>query len=135
MLHTWFLQLRNRRFRRALAMRAILCVPVLVRASLAAQAALTGTLPPSLKHPSICHEINRSSMTLTVGDDIIADGVSLLYVVSECWVRESPYVPSADKHRFISQSATTATTGTAQSGWSQEWVAGVGTALDLLGAR
>ena len=39
MLHTWKSKPRNRLFRRALAMRAILCVPVLARASMAAQAA------------------------------------------------------------------------------------------------
>ena len=143
MLHTWKSKPRNRLFRRALAMRAILWATQLPRASMAAQATLTCALatlwrvhrslvcvtaptdgravvhkslrnsqeqvssdvppaqkmgdlslierarthdsgsgpciprkssagrarPPSLEHPSI-------SSTLTVGDDIIADGAA-----------------------------------------------------------
>ena len=44
MLHTWEAKPRNRLFRRALAMRAIFCVPVLACASMAAQATLTCAL-------------------------------------------------------------------------------------------
>ena len=44
MLHTWLAKPRNRLFRRALAMRAMLWVPVLVCASMATQATFVMTL-------------------------------------------------------------------------------------------
>ena len=70
------------------------------------------------------HQSLQLSSHLTVGDDIIADDVSLLNVVRMLGLGEptstsARYEPSADNIVCFheSQSPTTATTGTAQSGW------------------